>query len=256
MLHGLSRLLTRIAADGLAAEAVYRRDDLHRRRAVPVPPGGRLCPVCGATARRFLPFGLDGRREALCPACGSLERHRFLWWCLETRLGLGERRWAILHTAPEPCVEARLRSRRAGEYVSVDRYDPSADVRADLTDLPFADARFDLIVSSHVLEHVEDDRRALRELARVLKRSGRLVLMFPYDPAGPTREDPAVDTPAKRLAAYGHPYHYRVYGTDVPERLAEAGLAAEEVAAERVLPGFRRRRLRLRRNRLFVCSKR
>ena len=67
-----------------------------------------------------------------------------------------------------------------------------------------------------------DDRAALREIARVLKPSGRAVLLFPYDPKGPTREDPAMDTPAKRLAAFGHPYHYRIYGTDTAQRMAEA----------------------------------
>lgn len=45
--------------------------------------------------------------------------------------------------------------------------------------LPFADAAFDLAVALDVLEHVGDDARALRELARVVRPGGRLVLSVP-----------------------------------------------------------------------------
>ena len=79
MLLHLESQVKRIAAEGLTAAEIYRRPDLHlpvgRRR---VTPGLLNCPVCDSSAVAFLPFGLGGRRNALCPTCGSLERHRFL----------------------------------------------------------------------------------------------------------------------------------------------------------------------------------
>ncbi len=254
MLHGLTRLLPAIKDQGLDEAAVYRRESLHERPRGPVPAAGPLlCPLCGRRAARFLPFGLGRRRNAQCPHCGSLERHRFLWIYLMERTPFFRRRLRVLHTAPEPCLEAPFRARHGRGYVTLDRFDPRADVTADLTGLPFPDGRFDVVVSSHVLEHVPDDRAALREIARVLKPSGWAVLLFPYDPRGPTREDPAMDTPARRLAAYGHPYHYRIYGTDTPERLARAGLAARPVASRDLLSAHRRRLLRINRNHLFLA---
>ena len=67
----------------------------------------------------------------------------------------------------------------------------SGEVRqADVTRLPFEDGAFDGAVLGEVLEHVEDDRGALRELARILKAGGVLALSVPADPAlyGPSDE--------------------------------------------------------------------
>ena len=63
-------------------------------------------------------------------------------------------------------------------------------VRADVTALPFGDDSFDGAVLGEVLEHVEDDRGALREVARVLRPGGVLAVSVPADPRrfGPSDE--------------------------------------------------------------------
>ena len=45
--------------------------------------------------------------------------------------------------------------------------------------LPFPDGKFDLILSHEVLEHVENDRKAVAEMVRVLKPGGRMVVFAP-----------------------------------------------------------------------------
>jgi SAM-dependent methyltransferase len=59
---------------------------------------------------------------------------------------------------------------------------PGLTVEADLTSLPFDDASFDGVVLGEVLEHIEDDRRALAEVARVLRQEGVLALSVPANP--------------------------------------------------------------------------
>ncbi|NBC33268.1 MAG: methyltransferase domain-containing protein [Alphaproteobacteria bacterium] len=235
--------------------AVYARERRHFRPAAGrLSPGLLTCPICGTRAARFLPFGLSGRRNARCPGCGSAERHRFLWLYLTRRTRLLERRLRILHTAPEPCLAARLRARPNLRTVTVDRFDPAADRRADLTALPFADAAFNLVLSSHVLEHIPDDRAAIAEIARVLHPGGEAIIAVPFDPhAARSPEAPAAATPAARQALFGHPYHFRTYGRDLVDRLAEAGLIARRVDSTAILTPHRRRCFRINRNHLFHC---
>ena len=58
-------------------------------------------------------------------------------------------------------------------------YDTSTVTNGDATRLPFADASFDRIIASEVLEHVPDDGAAFAELARVLKPGGTIAITVP-----------------------------------------------------------------------------
>ncbi|NNG04972.1 MAG: class I SAM-dependent methyltransferase [Inquilinus sp.] len=257
MLHGLDRLLATIEGGTLDEAALYRQERLYRgpaRRAG--APGVLECPICGQRAARFLRFGLAGRRNAQCPGCGSVERHRMLWLYLGQHTDLLRARHRVLHTAPESCFEARLRARPNLRYRSVDRYNPAADVQADLIDLPFADGDFDVLLTSHVLEHIRDDRAAMAELARVVQPGGWAVVMVPYDPRRPRTEEGAdIDDPAERMARFGHPFHFRIYGADLSARLAEVGFDATVIDSRRLFSPHRRRRFRINRNYLLRCRR-
>ena len=54
-----------------------------------------------------------------------------------------------------------------------------AAVRADLGRLPFRDGAFDIAISSHVAEHLTEPDAVFRELARVVRPSGRLLVLTP-----------------------------------------------------------------------------
>jgi len=152
-----------------------------------------------------------------------MERHRLLWLFLQQKTNLfdGTSR-SMLHVAPEPCLMSRFRDRLGGDYVTADLMSPLADVQMDITRIQYPDESFDVIYCSHVLEHVPDDRKALREFFRVLKKDGWAILLVPIS-AEITYEDPTIVTPEARLKAFGQEDHVRRYGPDYVERLREAG---------------------------------
>ena len=196
----------------------------------------RYCPVCDCFADEFLPFGRKQRPDARCPHCGSLERHRLVWRYFQLRTGLldgGAER--VLHVAPEACFAPRLSAALQDGYVTADIEDARAPmVRMDACAMPYADEVFDALYCSDVLEHIVDDRRAMRELCRVLKRGGWAVLMVPVT-VPVTVEDPSVTDPAERRRLFGQEDHVRRYGPDFVERLEGAGFEVDRVAPEEFL---------------------
>jgi len=130
----------------------------------------RFCPICQKTSSYFDLFGVNPRQDALCLHCGSLERHRLLYIFLKEKMDFfSNQSKKMLHIAPEPCLEV-LFKKTIGEYVSADLYNPNAMVKMDIMDIQYENETFDIIYCSHVLEHVSDDRKAMREFFRVLKK--------------------------------------------------------------------------------------
>ena len=192
------------------------------------------CPLCGWSFARFRDAA--NRADAICWRCGSHERHRALWLFLRAHPEvLGDAR-SLLHFAPEWCLEHRLRRRRGLRYVTADLEPGLGELRLDVTRIALPDGAFDAILCSHVLEHVPDDRAAMRELRRVLAPGGRLVVMVPLDHTrAETYEDPAITSPAERERAFLQHDHVRLYAPDIADRLREAGL---EVARHRPRDAF------------------
>jgi SAM-dependent methyltransferase len=204
------------------------------------------CPVCDGDFRRFLPYGEPVRPNRACPGCGSLRRHRILWLYLVDELGLGRVPLRLLHLAPEKAMADRLRRLPELDYVTFDLREPAASVRGDLTRAPFASGAFDVVICSHVLEHIPDDRAAMQELCRVLAPDGTAVVLVPVRQASAvTDEDPTITSPEARLRAYGHRDHVRYYGRDVTERLAGAGFAVDSVDYAARLSAAARERTRV-----------
>lgn len=192
-------------------------------RSLPYRGHGRHCPVCGRASRRFRPAGLTPRPDAQCVHCGSLERHRLLWLYLTQHTDLfdGQPK-QLLHVAPEACLEPRLHQQLGQGYLTADLFDPHVMVKMDITNIQYPDHTFDAIYCSHVLEHVPDDHRAMREFYRILKPNGWAILLVPIV-LEKTYEDPTITTPSGRLQAFGQTDHVRSYGRDYPDRLREAG---------------------------------
>ena len=184
------------------------------------------CPLCG---RRFRPFRtFNGRPNAQCRRCGALERHRALWLLLRDDIS-----GRVLDIAPDRSLERALRPMPGVEYVSGDLERTDVDVRLDVTAMPFDYASWDVVLCSHVLEHVPDDAAAIRELRRVVRPGGRVYVMVPLVPGRTdTLEDPAATTPEQRLARFGQPDHVRIYAEDdLTARLRAGGFDRVDVVA-------------------------
>jgi hypothetical protein len=187
------------------------------------------CPLCEDSFRMFLPFGPERRTQALCPRCHTLERHRLLWLYLQEQVHIQERHLEVLHFAPEPILQQRLKSLLNLKYRSADLTSPEAMDHVDIQSLPYPDHTFDLILCSHVLAHIPQDRKALQEMRRVLRPNGRILLQARIHPIPATLEVPGARTPAQRLKAYGQADRYRNYGQDFAQRVTAEGFTVEKV---------------------------
>lgn len=209
----------------------------------------RHCNVCGYHGR-FMAFGQPPRFDAHCPSCGSLERHRLLKLWIDENAALVAQS-DLLHFAPEPELGHQL-SQMARSYDSADLSERRARRVLNIEAIDLAPASHDIVVCSHVLEHV-DDRKAMREIHRILRPGGVALLMTPVvEGWDDTYEDEAATSAAKRSLYFGQSDHVRFYGSDIRLRLADAGFLVEEFTARE--PYVSRHGL-VRGDKIFVCYK-
>ena len=188
-------------------------------------------PIDGSSYRTFLPYGYNRlRKNALCPGTLSLERHRLLWLYLKRKTKLLEKNISVLHVAPEIIFIKKFKKITNWNYVSIDLKSPLADIKANVYNLPFEENYFDLILCNHVLEHIEDDNKALNELHRVIKNKGTLIAQVPLEKnLKKTFENKEIMNPKERNKYYGQYDHVRVYGLDFYTRLAKSGFTPKKI---------------------------
>ncbi len=186
-------------------------------------------PIDGKSYRKFLPYGYGKQREnALSPGTLSLERHRQMWLYLQNETDFFIKNYKVLHIAPEQEFLRKFKKMKNLDYTSADLFSPIVDVKADILDLPFADESFDVVICNHVLEHIEDDRKAMSELYRVMKKGGWGILQVPMkNSLEKTYEDFKITDPKERQKHFGQYDHVRWYGMDYFDRLKSVGFDAE-----------------------------
>ena len=190
---------------------------------------GVECNVCGSEFRKFLPYGRSGRDNALCPHCLSLERHRLMYLYLQRKTNFFKEDIKLLHVAPEYCFIDRFEKMKNLDYITADIESPLAKVKMDIHQIPFEANTFDVAFCNHVMEHVDDDIKAMSELHRVLKPGGWAIIQSPQDwSRATTYEDPTITDPKERERLFWQDDHLRLFGRDYGQRLEKGGFKVTE----------------------------
>ncbi|HVU43972.1 MAG TPA: class I SAM-dependent methyltransferase [Xanthobacteraceae bacterium] len=215
------------------------------------------CPICGTGLRAFRPMWKSYWRDVevyqpihpaesmetlnleafTCPCCDAFDRDRLTAIYLENAFASFDRNrtYRLLEFAPGDALYKKLKSLPFIAYRSADLSRKTVDERVDMTDMAaYTGGSLDVILCSHILEHIPDDRKAMRELRRVLKPEGFAIVLVPLVVGvDETHEDPSMDTPELRWKYFGMGDHVRQYGKrDFIERLEAAGLKVEQLGIE------------------------
>ena len=132
----------------------------------------------------------------------------------------------VLHFAPEKAFMRRM----AGNplYETADLRQAGVTHQVDITATNLPGEAYDIVIANHVLEHIPDDRAAMRELFRLLKSGGIALLSVPLNTSRQqTYENPSLTSKAERWAHFSAHDHLRYYGLDFADRLKEAGFEVE-----------------------------
>lgn len=224
------------------------------------------CNICGANVDKWGYCGNDiktkyaiignGKRVGLCPHCQSYDRGRWFYFVLKNFTSVFEAGGGvnILHFAPEGQIEKQLRCMGKYHYDTADIVKGAADYAVDMTDMPFENGKFDYIIANHVLEHIEDEKSAISELKRCVRKNGKIILSFPVTMDVNTFEIPDLDK-EERIYYYGQDDHVRLYGKDFKERLEGYGLKIEVYRPkELLLPNMIEALKLIHNDNLLICS--
>jgi SAM-dependent methyltransferase len=219
-----------------------------------------FCPICKSSLYSFDPKLNLFKREAMrkneiCPKCKSLKRHRFIYLFLE-KIGLLENsKLKVLHIAPEKCFSKIFEKIWNKNYITGDLNNKNAKIKMDITNIPFKNGTFDFILCSHVLEHIEDDKKAMGEFFRVLGKNGVVIIMVPIF-RQKTYENFKIKSPNERLKYFGQKDHVRKYGLDIIKKMEKIGFKVKIISPKNILSQAKIKKYALGPNhKIFYCIK-
>lgn len=210
------------------------------------------CALCGFQGP-FSPASTPTVPNSKCPCCGSSSRHRLIALAA-TEVGLlaNAKQGRVLHFAAEQCLRPLIMRAGPSKYLRADIEPTRGDIVLNIEALDLPHESYDLIICSHVLEHI-DDGNALRELFRVLRPSGKLIAMVPIiEGWSATYENDGIRTWKARKAHFGGGTHIRIYGRDFRDRLKSVGFEVSEFCAT---PEQAVRYSLIRGERIFISTK-
>lgn len=198
---------------------LFKQNEELSRSFISIPYMGNkyLCNICNFKMSKFVKLE---NQDQLCPKCGSLGRTRRLWSLLENEIQ-GKK---ILHFSPSKSLKKKLESLDGIEYITTDylgEFDAMKKLNIESIDEP--NEEYDLIICFHVLEHIENDTKAMEELQRILKQGGMCLIQTPFKD-GEIYENDAIKTDEERLIHFGQEDHLRIYSVEgLINRLRNAG---------------------------------
>lgn len=186
------------------------------------------CNICQVHLRQFIQLSSG---DLLCPHCGSLPRQRRLWHELFDARVIeviqSDAKITLLDFSPPHCISSRLTKLLGAQYLPTDWVGEFAAAHhMDIRQLPLSDQSIHIIICYHVLEHIEEDQKAMQELFRVLQPGGTCWIQVPYSSI--FLEDPKITSPEQRLQSFGQSDHCRVYSREVLQnRLEKSGFQVQ-----------------------------
>ncbi len=179
------------------------------------------CNICNKKLRAFV----NNANDRICPRCGSIQRTRRLWQILNDEFLNSKQK--VLDFSPSRSIY-RMMKKRDVLYVSSDLSgDFIADKSYDINNIDSEDETYELIVCYHILEHIDDDHKAISELWRVLKKEGYCLVQTPFKD-GEIYEDNSITSPEERELHFGQSDHVRIYSINgLKNRLENVGFKVE-----------------------------
>jgi SAM-dependent methyltransferase len=215
------------------------------------------CPICGVGLRAFKPMWDSYWRDAAkfgpihpaskmetlnlealnCPRCDAFDRERLMAIYLDKAFASFDpnRAYRVVEFAPGEALQKKLKRYPFITYRSADLSRKTVDDQVDMTQMVrYGDASIDIVLCSHVLEHIPEDRKAMSEIRRVLRADGFALILVPLVVGvDETHEDPSIQSEADRWKYFGMGDHVRQYGKrDFLARLKSAGLRVEQLGIE------------------------
>ena len=221
----------------------------------------KYCCLCNSKFEKFLPWERSHNGHSFlehlkcvgsdivnfyCPKCRATDRDRHLWLYLDKTgiydsLCSGTR---VMHIAPEiPIIKRLLLKTKnvvAGDLFPERYKNRLFDVKKiDLTEIDADDGSFHILIANHVLEHIENYKKALKEIRRVLCNDGIAILQTPFSQViYKNFEDPMINTNEARKKFYGQNDHVRVFGWQLFDDIKETGLKSHYISHEQLLKEF------------------
>lgn len=179
-------------------------------------------------------FQLESKENYNCPVCGASDRDRLMIAFLEEVKAESNEKLRMLQIAPSRPIERYALEREDIAYESTDLMRPGVTFQADLQHMDMVENEaYDIIVCSHVLEHVENDMLAMKELYRMLKPDGVCLVLVPLIVGKTGTEEQWGCTVEENWRRFGQGDHSRLYGKgDFIERLQQAGFCVNELGKE------------------------
>lgn len=247
----------------------YKRLMIKKAATLPIIPKRYYCSACGKKSAYFLNWGMKSdafermhiigggvRKNVLCTQCYANDRMRWIDYVITNMTNLYTEHNTVLHIAPEYCIEAKMKKNTKTDYITGDICEGVGDLVVDVTDMQFADMKFDYIILNHVLEHVKDEKKALLEINRCLKKNGKVLFSMPLCLDRDTYELDRDLTPEERLNEYGQEDHYRLYGKNVIEHIEKFGFKVNEYRSDVYLTDEQIKKMHiLKEDRVFIGEK-
>lgn len=212
------------------------------------------CPIC----EKYLEFEVSGSNEreySKCPLCGSLERHRLTYLFFKGRYSelFNQKSIKLLHISPEKVFYNYFKDQKNIDYYPADINDLKLfesdnieiEEKISIEKLPYPDNEFDLIYNEHILQYIQDDDKAIKEIYRVLKRNGHCIIpLILNNPLDETSEND-----------YGK-QNKIIYLTDLANKFKQYGFDVEVVTCEDILDfDFEKSLYNVSDTKIIVCKK-